>query len=465
MASPESATLSLLRLILTTTLIFLTGCPGPQPSNLPSPTPATQTPTPTPKPTPTPTPLPESFVPSSKMDTARLFSGFEIHSKVTAAEGDFAVLSRRIPEAYLLDLDVNVRVPKAAQSAAELQLADPALLSTLPGLENLLTSAKVSNFYHGLYQLKVDSLNRNLVRLDQLLSRHNFFDCNTILEIMDPATSRKVLLIQSDMNVNADGSDADRFTEVDGSSANYQPFTSYRWPKKTDKPSQFLPEREAKLKELQTEFDAKTTLPERKKALKEQIEAVERDIGDLRKYSFLISREDPFIVLPGFMLRQPGHPFLPRIGDYAVIIYHGILYPAILGDAGPSYKMGEASLRIATQLDPKANAYNRPETDLDITYLVFPASADRQLGPPDLKGLHDRCQALLNDIGGYHGQLWEWTDLLASASPTASQTPGAAPAPSPAAVPEAQPSASPLATAKRSATAVPSSKVQPSGGD
>ena len=183
------------------------------------------------------------------MDTARLFNGFEIHSKVTAAEGDFAVLSRRIPEAYLLDLDVNVRVPKPAQSAAELQLADPALPSTLPGLENLLTSARVSNFYRGLYQLKVDSLNRNLVRLDQLLSRHNFFDCNTILEITDPATSRKVLLIQSDMNVNADGSDADRFTEVEGSSANYQPFTSYRWPKKTDKPSQFLPEREAKLQE------------------------------------------------------------------------------------------------------------------------------------------------------------------------------------------------------------------------
>jgi len=127
--------------------------------------------------------------------------------------------------------------------------------------------------------------------------------------------------------------------------------------------------------------------------------------------------------------------------------------------------MGEASLRIATQLDPKANAYNRPETDLDITYLVFPGSADRQPGPPDLKGLHDRCQTLLNDIGGYRGQLWEWTDLLASASPTASQTPGATPAPSPAATPEAQPSASPLATAKRSATAPPSAKVQPGGGD
>jgi hypothetical protein len=403
------------------------------------------------------------------MDTARLFNGFEIHSKVTAVEGDTAVITRRIPEAYLLNLDVNVHVPKAAQSVAELQLADPALPSILPGLENLLTSARVSNFYHGLYQLKIDSLNRNLVRLDQLLSRHNFFDCNTILEITDPTSSRKVLLFQSDMDVNSDGSDADRSTEVDGSSANYQPFTSYRWPKRTDKPSQFLPEREAQLKELQTEVDAKTTPPERKKALKEQIAEIERDISDLRKYSFLISKEDPFIVLPGFMLRQPGHPFLPRIGDYAVLVYHGTLYPALLGDAGPSYKVGEASLRIARQIDPKASPNNRPETELDITYLVFPGTADRQPGPPDLKALHERCRALLNDIGGYRGQLWEWTDLLASASATPSQPPSATPTPSPGVTPEASPSASPLAKAKRSATAPPSAtpttKIKPGGGD
>jgi hypothetical protein len=223
------------------------------------------------------------------------------------------------------------------------------------------------------------------------------------------------------------------------------------------------------LKELQTEVDAKTTPPERKKALKEQIAEIERDISDLRKYSFLISKEDPFIVLPGFMLRQPGHPFLPRIGDYAVLVYHGTLYPALLGDAGPSYKVGEASLRIARQIDPKASPNNRPETELDITYLVFPGTADRQPGPPDLKALHERCRALLNDIGGYRGQLWEWTDLLASASATPSQPPSATPTPSPGVTPEASPSASPLAKAKRSATAPPSAtpttKIKPGGGD
>ena len=45
--------------------------------------------------------------------------------------------------------------------------------------------------------------------------------------------------------------DADRASDVDGSTANFQPFTSYRWPKKTSKASQFIPEREDKLKQLQ----------------------------------------------------------------------------------------------------------------------------------------------------------------------------------------------------------------------
>src|SRR5262249_3697440 len=158
--------------------------------------------------------------------------------------------------------------------------------------------------------------------------------------------------------------------------------------------SQFLPQREAKLKELHTEIDARTTLPERKKVLKEQIAEVERDISDLRKYGFLISKEDPFIVLPGFMLRQPGQPFLPRIGDYAVLVSRRPLSPALLGDAAPSYKVGEASLRIASQIDPKASPNTPPETALDIPSLVFPGTADRQPGPPDLKALHERCQAL-----------------------------------------------------------------------
>jgi hypothetical protein len=374
------------------------------------------------------------------------------------------LLERKAPESYVLDFDVRVRVPQAAQTIEQIAQADGQLPTLLPGLVSLLGASRVSNFYHGLYQLKVDSLGRTLNRLDQLLSRHNFFDCNTILELTDPKTSRKALFIQSDMDVNADGSDADRTNDVDGSSANFQPYTSYRWPKRTDKPSQFIPEREQRLKQAQAEYDQKNTAPERKKALKEQIDQLTREISDLKRYSFLISKADPFVVLPGFMLRQSNHPFLPRFGDYVVVIHDGKLYPAIIGDAGPSYKVGEASLRLATQIDTKANAYNRPSSDLNISYLVFPGSAESQPGPPDLPKMHDRCAELLNEIGGFTGELWQWQDILATPIPSPSPSPSPSITPTPLGTPtppgtstSVSPTASPTPTASSSATASPSS--------
>ena len=453
-----------------TTSLFLSGCPGPRVSNV---NPETPTPSPSPIPTPTPTPLPETYIPYSHKEVAKLFNGFEIHAKVETEAGAPAWLERKAPESYLLDLDVRVRIPQAAKTIEQIAQTDGQLPALLPGLVSLLDASKVSNFYHGLYQLKVDSLSRTLNRLDQLLSRHNFFDCNTILELTDPKTSRKALLIQSDMDVNADGSDADRSNDVDGSSTNFQPYTSYRWPKRSDKPSQFVPEREQRLKQAQAEFDQRNISPERKKVLKEQIEELNREVSDLKRFSFLISRADPFVVLPGFMLRQPNHPFLPKFGDYVVVIYGGKLYPAIIGDAGPSYKIGEASLRLATQIDPKANAYNRPSSDLNITYLVFPGSAESQPGPPDLPKMHDRCAELLNEIGGYTGELWQWQDILATptpsptpTSPTVPTTPVVSPTATPTPSPTATPTASTSSSLKSSAHHVlrkRSAKEEPRG--
>jgi len=118
------------------------------------------------------------------------------------------------------------------------------------------------------------------------------------------------------------------------------------------------------------------------------------------------------------MFRQPTNPFEPKLGDCVVVVYRGKLYPALLGDVGPSYKIGEASLRICNQLDPRSNAYNRPASDLNITYIVFPGSAEEPPGPPDLQKLHDRCSTLLNEIGGYSGDLWTWEDILSKPSPS-----------------------------------------------
>jgi hypothetical protein len=445
------------------TCILLAGCPGPKfnppPSVSPSPSP-TPSITPPPTPTPTPTPLPEAIIPYSHKEVARLFNGVEVHSHVESGIGDIASVERRALDSYVLDLQLQVRVPKAAQTIAELSEPDPTLPTVLPGLAAMLPTSKVSDFYYGLYQLKVESLGRELGRLEQLLSKHNFFDCNTILELTNPKSARKVLLIQSDMDVNADGSDSDRTMEVDGSSANFQPYTSYRWPKRTDQPSEFLVDWQNKLKQAETELSLKTISAERKKALHEQIETLQREIGDLKHYSFLISKADPFVVLPGFILRQANHAFLPKLGDYVVVIYGNKLYPALLGDAGPSYKIGEGSLRLATQLDSRANAYNRPASNLNVTYLVFPATADPVPGPPDLKKMYERCETLLNEIGGTSGQLWAWTDILATPTPTPSPSPTASPSPSVTGNPSGSPSATgspaPTATASPSALSSPS---------
>jgi hypothetical protein len=430
--------------------IFVAGCPGPKfnppPSVSPSPTP-----TPVPTPTPTPTPLPEAIIPYSHKEVARLFSGVEVHSQVESGIGDIASVERKALDSYVLDLQVQVRVPKAAQTIQELSEPDPTLPAILPGLAAMLPAGKVSDFYYGLYQLKVESVGRELGRLEQLLSKHNFFDCNTILELTSAQSARKVLLIQSDMDVNADGSDSDRTSDIDGSSANFQPYTSYRWPKRTDQPSEFLTDCQNKLKQAETELSLKATSPDRKRALREQVETYQREMGDLKHFSFLISKADPFVVLPGFILRQATHAFLPKLGDYVVVIYGGKLYPALLGDVGPSYKIGEGSLRLATQLDPHANAYNRPASNLNITYLVFPATADPVPGPPDLKKMRDRCETLLNEIGGTSGQLWEWTDIFATPTPTPSPTPTATPSPS----------ATPTATASGSESATVTSSPTP----
>src|ERR1700736_4957322 len=128
-----------IRVWSTVALAFLlTACPGPKstaPGPPPSPTPGT---TPPPPPTPTPTPLPETFVPYSRMESAKLFNGLEIHSKVTTVEGAPAVVERKAPDAYTLELDVQVRVPQAAQTLEQLTAADPSLGSVLPGLKDEL---------------------------------------------------------------------------------------------------------------------------------------------------------------------------------------------------------------------------------------------------------------------------------------------------------------------------------------
>ena len=381
-----------------------------EPTGATQPTPeAPETPSP-PEPTPA-APLPLLTIPYKKLDTARLFNGIQVKTTFSAEFGGTATTERQDPSSYELDVQLRVRVPKPHQSVAELQKLNPELSRVLPDLELLLQSAKVSPLYEELYDRKVASLQTNLTRLDALLSRHNFFDIETILEVESPVTHRKALLLQSDMDVDTDGSDGDRVSTLDPISSTFQPFTSYRWPKRTQKPNPFLAVWEKRLKDTDKDLGTPNLTPIRLKELQELKGNLKQQIIDLKKQSFLVGNIDPYVVLPLPMVaRKDGQP-AARIGDFCVIIHGNKLWPCIIGDAGPSYKMGEASLRLCREMNSRASSNARAESDLKVTYLVFPGTAEAPRAVPSLEKWWLRCDALLGELGGYRGELTFLDDL------------------------------------------------------
>ena len=403
---------------------FLSACgPAESPKAKPTPTPA---PTPVPLPTPVPTP----FVPRKAMDTGMIFNGLQYRWKVETAPGDTAARDREEDDAYRLELNLKIRKPRPATTLEDVKVANPQLPQLLPSLPQLLQTAQVSPDFAKLYELKVDWVKGRLEKIDQILSRHNFYDCDTILKLSHPDSGRRALFVQGDMDVNVDGSDGDRNVEVDGSGQFFQPQTSYRWRKTTDRPNPFLARTEQRIADARSEMEKPETTPERKAQLNKRIEDLGRKVAELKSWSFLISKTDPSIVLPGFMLRGEG-PYVPEFGDYAVVIHEDKMYPTIVGDAGPSYKMGEASLRLCNQIKDTGTPLARPVSDLAVTYIVFPGSAEKERQPPDLKKWRQRCAELLAEIGVPNAPLHEWEDIVPpwptaapeTTSPSAPSTP------------------------------------------
>ncbi len=364
-------------------------------------------------------PMPSSYVSWQKIDTAKLWNGINVVSTVEAKQGKFASIERENDKGYQIELKLTFTIPKPNETPDEIAALNPHLPKMLKDFQKLVESANVSPFYHHLYELKTTRIQQNATRLDKVLSRHNLYDCETVLEITHPDSGRKALLIQGDMDVVSDGSDGDRWPELDdyiSMSDYYQPFTSYGWAKRTSTPNPVLKSWKEKLDKAEKEFALPGLSIERNRTLRAQIAKYKPGVIDMEGRSFLIAEADPFIVVPlSFLGRKDENGFGPAIGDYAVVIYEGKLYPAIAGDAGPSYKFGEASLRIAKALNPKANPYNRPVSDLHVTYLLFPDSADPVKGPPDLVAWHKKCGAMLEELGGLGQgyQLHQWEDLIA----------------------------------------------------
>jgi hypothetical protein len=417
------------------------------------PTPPVPPPQPPPVPEPIrepePPPIPAPFVPAKILQTGALFNGVKYDVTFETVEGKTATVEREDPESYVVDLKVRVRVPKAHQSLPELSRISPELSTVLPELESLLKTARVSTEFDELYRNKVNSVRNAVNRLDAVLSRHNFFDCETILELQHPKSKRKCLLIQSDMDVDTDGSDGDRVPSIElGGSRTFQPFTSYRWAKKTKQPNPFAVVWEKRIQEA----EAKMVTSKDPAATRAEIARLRDEFRSMQTASWLVGVADPFIVLPIPMLGKSARGYGPLIGDYCVIIVGNRLFPAIVGDAGPTTKLGEASLRICREISGEASGSQRALSDLKATYLVFPGSGEKPWGPPDYAKWQARCEKLLAEMGGYEGTLFQWTPWL---------PPGTVPAPTPGAATPPAGASSPVPSANPATAPVPPSASAP----
>jgi hypothetical protein len=398
-------------------------------------------------PTPEPTPTPRPPVITGRLETAKLFNGITLHSTVNTPAGADAATERSDPQSYMLDLTLQARLPSPNKTIEELTKVSPQLPTLLPGLAAMLSPESVSPLFSDLYGTKVKLLRENLGRLDLLLSRHNFYDCQTVLHLRHPQSHRKVFLLQADMDVDSDGSDSDRMPAGPAVTTNFKPFTSYRWSKKTPTENPYLPAIEDRLKRVEEEHALKTTTADRKKELRATLTQLRDQVSTLKKFSFLIGATDPFIVVPSAFARSHDGP---KVGDYALVLFGDQLYPALVGDIGPNDKVGEASLRIAKEINAVATPYNRPVSDLKVTYLIFPGSADTPFGPPDLDKIQARCQALVDEIGGAGTPLHHWENIIPPPpTPTPSPTATSTSTPSPT---SPTPSGSPPPTASASAT-------------
>ena len=379
-------------------------------------------------PTLTPTPIP--VLPRKNYDTAKLFNGITLTSKVDCTPSqETALTAVSDSNSYKMDINLHVQWPKAATTLRDLQAATPDIIGLIPGLDSLLTNAAPSPDFAALLNHKERSLRANLGQLQKLPYRDSLFDCQTILDLSYPATSRRALLIQAIMNVNTDGSDGDRNLPIDRLSSTYQPQTNYRWEKKSDRPNICLRDEVSQLALTEAELGSGTMTPKERVTLEARRDAAKATIAELKRWSFLAGTSDPFIVLPSFMVGKSADQ--PGIGDYAVVIAKGTLYPAILGDLGPNSKIGEASLRICREIFPESGADRRPISRPEVVYLVFPGTAEKPFTAPDYAHWSERCHQLWKEFGGSDTASWhEWSSLE---KPWPTPTPLPTPLPSPSA--------------------------------
>jgi len=345
----------------------------------------------------------EVFSAKVELDMDHLSNGLDVKKAAYFVppneDSPLASEARSSNDFYQLKVELEYDLPRPAVSMDELTSSNELLVEIFPWLNDRLTEARVAPYFSDLYQAKIERVKKNQENWRKLLTLHHAYDTQTILEVPSEDQEQGMLLIQSEMDVVSDGTDGDRLPTLGSiqDTSHYQPFTSYGWLKTTDQANPLLSEYERLL--LHSTGDKK--------------KYYELAVKDMKRRSFLLGEYDPFIVLPVEYLRQSGD-WAPSIGDYAIVVYEGLLLPAIVGDGGPSFKMGEASLRVAKQINEKATSYRRPTEHLEVTYLIFTKSATRPFRQPDYVLWEQECQKLIDKMGGLGEgyKLHSWEDLL-----------------------------------------------------
>lgn len=353
---------------------------------------------------PFPPALPERVEPGNYEHINELTRGLNNRSNVHFTPGTTATQDRGKKDAYQVRISMHALLPQAAEGN-DLLKANPELPKVLPAFEQLMQASKVSPWFHSLYLHKQNRVRKNTALLNQVLDRHNFYDTDTILNITAPNSNRHVLWIQGDMDVVSDGSDGDRLPSMPEEikkSDYYQPTTSYRWRKLGTTPNPLLEGWQERLKRY------------RKEGKKESEEHAKLVITDLQRYSFLLAEYDSFIVVPLTVKEGKDDTYRPTPGDYAAVVVGKRVFPAIVGDFGPKFKTGEASLRLSKAVNPKAKVYARPVSDLGVSYIIFPGTKEPENGPINYERLNSRVRELLQELGGMgpEAEFVEMQDLL-----------------------------------------------------